>query len=267
MTAELLKAAMHSRVYDLAHALEPGIPIHPNHPPFFMSLHQRFGDVVRSDGGSGANEVMVLSGHHATHVDALGHMSCGGEVHGGITTDEAVDGAKGLRVHAASDVPIFFSRGLCLDIARLRGRPLRAAEAVTAQDVEDALAAQELTIEPGDAVLVRTGWSQYWREPDVFAGSRHGAPGPDLEAARLIADRGATVTGTDTMAYEVFNPSVGELPVHNHLLVERGVPIVEMLDLEEIARDRIGSFLFVAAPLKLVGATGSPLRPLAIVGP
>lgn len=267
MVTELLGLATRSRVYDLAHPLEAGMPVHPSHPPFFMTLHQRFGDNVRTDGGSGANEVIIMSGHHSTHIDALGHMSCSGELHGGTRVQDAINGSKGLRVHSAADIPIFFNRGLMLDIQALRSRPLEAAEAVTADDVEQALGKSGLTIEPGDAVLIRTGWSRHWHDPKVFSGNERGAPGPDMNAARLIADRGAVVIGADTMTCERFDPATGELPIHNLCLVERGIHLLEMLNLEPLAEAGVSEFMFVASPLKIVGATGSPVRPFALVLP
>lgn len=265
MVRELVGLAAGSRIYDLAHSLEAGIPVHPSHPPFFMTLHQRFGDRVRTDGGSGANEVMIMSGHHSTHVDALGHMSCRGELHAGVRVQDATDGSRGLRVHSAADIPIFFNRGLLLDVQALRSRPLEAAEAVTADDVQQALHMSGLTIEPGDAVLIRTGWSRHWNDPGVFSGSERGAPGPDEEAARLIADQGAVAIGADTMTCERFDPATGELPVHNLCLVERGIYLLEMLNLEPLADAGVAEFMFVASPLKIAGATGSPVRPFALV--
>lgn len=265
MAGDVLGLAAARRIFDLAHSLEAGMPVHPSHPPFFMTLHQRFGDRVRTDGGSGANEVMIMSGHHSTHIDALGHMSCRGELHGGTRVQDATSGSSGLRVHSAADIPIFFNRGILLDIQALRSRPLEPAEAVTAEDVQQALRKGGLAIEPGDAVLIRTGWSRHWHHPEVFSGSERGAPGPDADAARLIADRGAVAIGADTMTCERFDPATGELPVHNLCLVERGIYLLEMLNLEPLAEARVSEFMFVASPLKIAGATGSPVRPFALV--
>jgi kynurenine formamidase len=102
---------------------------------------------------------------------------------------------------------------------------------------------------------------RYWADPERY----HGTPVPGLvvDAAHWIADRHARCVGGDTYAVEKV-PAHG-MAVHVALLVERGVPIIEMLDLEALARDGVHAFLFVALPLKIVGATGSPVRPIALV--
>ena len=90
---------------------------------------------------------------------------------------------------------------------------------------------------------------------------------PGLDATAVLA--ADNVTGADTIVYEWLEAGAGlaRLPVHLILLVEHGILIIEVMDLEGLARDRVWTFLFVAAPLKIVGATGSPMRPLALVGP
>ena len=82
----------------------------------------------------------------------------------------------------------------------------------------------------------------------------------------MIASWGARITGHDSVAYEQIRPGVGHslLPVHRILLVEHGIHIVENLHLDELARDKVYEFLFMVSPLKMVGATGSPVRPVAV---
>ena len=74
-------------------------------------------------------------------------------------------------------------------------------------------------------------------------------------------------TGAETIAYEQIKPEVGHalLPVHRLLLVERGIHIIEVMNLTALAEAGVHEFLFVLAPLNIVGATGSPVRPLAVV--
>jgi kynurenine formamidase len=87
-------------------------------------------------------------------------------------------------------------------------------------------------------------------------------PGPELEAARWLSSRGVFAAGSDTVAFE--RVPAAEMPVHAHLLVESGIHIIEALNLEEIARERVYEFAFIAAPLKIRGGTGSPIRPIAL---
>lgn len=106
------------------------------------------------------------------------------------------------------------------------------------------------------------GWGQYFEDAARFVSQAHG-PGPELEAARWLNSRKIFAAGSDTVAFEKV-PSP-EMPVHIHLLVDSGIHIIENLNLEELARDSIYEFVFVGAPLKIRGATGAPLRPLALV--
>jgi kynurenine formamidase len=114
-------------------------------------------------------------------------------------------------------------------------------------------------ITPGSAVLIRTGFERYWNDPEQYINL---GPGPGLEAARYLADRGAVLTGADTANYEVV--AFPELPAHLFLLYERGIPIVENLRLAELASSGSSEFLFVALPIAFAGATGSTVHPIAI---
>jgi kynurenine formamidase len=256
------------RVYDLAQPLEAATPTSPNHPPFRMALLRRHGDVVRADGASAANELFTMGGHTGTHIDALAHVSDHGLLHGGVDATEASRGGLFRRLGVDTMAPIV-CRGVLLDVPALHGcDQLEPAHAVTAAELEGCCARQRVRVGAGDAVLVRSGWPVgRWEDPAAFVGHASGVPGPDVSAARWLADRRVGVTGSDTIAYEWLGPGAGHalLPVHTILLVEHGIHIIEVMDLEELARDGVHEFRFVAAPLKIVGATGSPLRPLALV--
>jgi kynurenine formamidase len=122
-------------------------------------------------------------------------------------------------------------------------------------------------IGPGDAVLTRTGWLDvFWEDPDRFRGPE---PGIGLEAANLIGDRGAAIVAADNYGVEVgpSDPDGGGLasPVHGELLRNRGIPMLELLDLRELAAAQAPVFLFVMAPLRITGGVGSPLTPLAVI--
>lgn len=124
-----------------------------------------------------------------------------------------------------------------------------------------------MSIAAGDAVLIRTGWPSHWNDAETFLGLVGSAPGPDLSAADWLIERGVRMTGAETIAYECLPPGRGHalLPVHKRLLVDAGIPIIEVLDLSALARDRISEFLFVLTPRRIVGATGTPVRPIAVV--
>jgi kynurenine formamidase len=267
MSALLDAVSAGVRVFDLAQPMQPGMPSSPNHPGFRMALIRRHGDMVREDGSSAANELIVTGGHVGTHVDALAHVSHLGELHGGISAAEAQSGGRFSR-HGIDELTPLVTRGVLLDVAAARGvDPLPGGFAIGPDDLEAALERAAVELGPGDAALVRTGWARHFGDPEAFLGHATGVPGPTEEGARWLADRGVRLTGSDTTAYEEVPAGQGHrvLPVHRLLLVERGVHIVEMLDLEGLSRAGVHEFCFVLAPLKLIGATGSPVRPLAVV--
>jgi kynurenine formamidase len=233
-----------------------------------MGLVKRHSDRT-ADGVSGANELFTLGGHTGTHIDALCHAAYDGRLYGGVDASEASKGGR-FNVLGVETIEPFVCRGVMLDVPAVTGRDsLGGGEPITADHLERTCAAQGVSVESGDAVLVRTGWPVGRLDSEeLMRGTSSGVPGPDTSAAAWLVERGVRVTGADTLAYEHLAPGRGhaELPVHVSLLVEHGIYIIEMLDLEGLARDHVHEFLFVAAPLKLVGATGSPLRPLAVVG-
>jgi kynurenine formamidase len=254
------------RVIDLAHELFVGVPASPNHPPFQLALGRRHGDVVRPDGGSAANEINDTGGHVGTHIDALGHISQDGKVFGGHDA-EAIQGNAGLVRLGIDEFEPMVGRGVLLDVAAVHGTDvLEAGYEVTAEDLVRAEESAGVQVRAGDAVLIRTGWSAHWPEP-VFSGRPAGAPGPGVDAARWLSSKSVRVVGGETIAFEVIRPGAGHatLPVHRVLLVESGVHIIEVMDLRGLAAAGAHEFGFVLAPLKIRGATGSPVRPLALL--
>lgn len=256
------------RVYDLGRPLEASTPVAPGHASFRMALMRRHGDLVRPDGSSSANELVSTSGHTGTHIDALAHFSRDGRLHGDEDAAEAARGAR-FKVHGADAIAPIVTHGVLLDVARAEGAEvLEAGRPITAGDIEKTARHHGVEIGAGDAVLFRTGWpAGRYQDEAAYVGWPTGVPGPDESAARWLAERKVHVAGSDTIAFEWLSPGAGhsKLPVHVVLLVESGIHIIEVLDLEELARDGVHEFLFVCSPLKMVGATGSPVRPLALV--
>jgi kynurenine formamidase len=116
-------------------------------------------------------------------------------------------------------------------------------------------------------VLIRSGWPAHWKNPETFVGLTCGVPGPDESAAEWLSDRRVRVTGGETIAFECIHPGKGHslLPVHRRLLVESGINIIEVLDLSNLSADKVFEFLFIVAPLKVVGGTGVPVRPIGVI--
>jgi len=256
---ELLNLIGRSRVYDLAQPYYVGMPHHPVHPPFLFGLSKRHGDYVLSNGASSAAEVMTLGGHVGTHIDALCHFSCGGKLHGGIEAAPAQSFEHGFSSHSVDTISPILRRGVLLDFAA--DGPLAADVTIAPEHLEETCRSQGVTVGSGDVVLLRTGWAQYWNDPARYIAQVRG-PGPEEPGARWLSERKIFAAGSDTIAFERV-PS-HTMPVHVHLLVESGIHIIEALNMEDLARDRVWEFLFVAAPLRIRGGTGSPIRPLAV---
>lgn len=255
-----------ARVYDLSTLIYQGMPISPNHPQYMLTLQRRHGDGVRPGGMSSANEVIVMCAHTGTHIDALGHASCDGRCYGDRDAQAIQRGGRGLRELDVTEVAPILCRGVLLDIASLKGVDvLPPAYGVTADDLVAAEQKQGVRVQAGDALLVRTGWIRYFDDVAKFRGEETGTPGPDASAAQWMIERRVRVTGDETISYEVTRPHDESRSVHPALLVDAGIHILEVMDLEALARDKVYEFLFVCLPLKFVGGTGSPVRPLAVV--
>jgi kynurenine formamidase len=267
--ADPLLAALAAGVetIDLAQPLSNGMPSSPNHPGFRMVLSRRHGDMVRADGGSAANEVIVTGGHVGTHIDALAHVSQDGLLHGGVDSATAQTGGA-FAVHGVDTIRPRVCHGVLLDVAKSHGvERLPGGYGITAEDLSTAAEQAGVRPQRGGVCLVNTGWSTLWSDSERYIGLASGVPGVTPDAAEWLAGHGIVAAGADTSAFEQVHPGKGHatLPVHRILLVESGIHIIEHLRLGELAARGVAEFAFVLAPLNIVGATGSPLRPLALV--
>lgn len=266
--------------FSLAAARFPGMPLFPGHPPFQVTNYRTPGG-IRAEGAQPwgpPNEVGlgymadVVSGtaHSGTHFDALAHMTLGPENRwygGGNTAEHLTD--KGPNFGDAAKMPPFFTRGVLLDAPAYRGvDALPAGSPIDAAEMRAIADWEGVEVRPWDVVLIRTGYLKYWPDEDKM--KAHLTAGPDLSAADWLLERGVIGTGTDTETYEVqpapdrgspANPQ----PVHARLLIENGIYLMESAYLEEIAAAKVYEFLFVALPLKISGATGSMVDPLAVI--
>jgi len=262
--SDFIRAANDRTIVGLGLELHNSIPNGHPHAPFTYSLMKQHGDLTYRGGVSAANDVMSLGLHVATHIDALGHISKDGQVFGGLSIDEIRGDPRGdgLRQLGVDSYAPFVQRGVLLDIARYQGveevDPERGIDGELLSATSEALG---VSVQPGDAVLVRTGWEHRWPDPQRYQESP--APGVDLDGINWLIAQGTTVVGSDTYGFEQM-PAKG-MPVHVACLVDHGVPIIEALALTELAELKPKEFLFMASPLKIRGATGSPIRPVALV--
>jgi kynurenine formamidase len=253
---QLLEHLNSARVYDLGQPYFAGMPHWPAHPPFLFGLTKRHGDIVGPAGNSSAADAIAMGSHVGTHIDGLSHFSCGGKLHGGVEVEGLQSYVGGLQKYSIDTVAPMIRRGVLLDIAG--ANPLSAETEITPAHLE---AACKTEIGPGDVVLLRTGWARYFEDARRFVNDTRN-PGPGLAAAQWLSARGIFAAGSDTVAFE--KSPVPEMPVHVHLLVESGIHIIECLNLEELGADGVSEFVFIGIPMKIRGATGAPIRPLAL---
>ena len=232
------------------------MPHYPTHPPFLYSLTKRHGDVMYGPETSSAADAIALGTHVGTHMDALSHFSCNGVCFGDVKVDHSYE--HGMSELGIDTVGPIVRRGVLLDIAGQEGVDALPFDfEITPGHLDRALKHE---IHPGDIVLLRTGWARFFDDAKRYVNNVT-APGPAIDGARWLSSRKIFAAGADTVAFEK-SPSL-TMPVHVHLLVHSGIHIVEVLNLEELARDGVHEFLFVAAPMNIRGATGAPIRPLA----
>jgi kynurenine formamidase len=213
------------------------------------------------EGVSAASDAIAMGTHTGTHIDSIFHVSKDGKLYGDIDAADVQTFGGGIRVEGAVNIPPLVGRGLLLDITALEQvKIVPNSYRVTPDVVKRCLGSIGQEIRAGDIVLFRTGWDLLWDDPKRFLDDE--TPGPTIETARMLVSKGVKATGSDTSSYEAM-PSV-DLGVHVTLLVQSGVPIMECLYLKDLSERRVGEFQFVASPLNIRGATGSPINPLAI---
>ena len=217
----------------------------------------------RPGGFQFAEDTVVMPLHIGTHVDALCHAWYDDKLYNGFSGDtiRSTSGAARLGVEK---MPPIFTRGVLLDLVRLKGRVLESGEAIGAADLEAAAKAAGVQPERGDAVLIRTGWLE--SQKGVKNPSFDVEPGIDVEAAMWLVERDVAIIGADNFAVEVLPFPQGKVfPVHQLLIRDFGVPLLEGLMLDPLVASGRHEFLFVASALPIVGATGSPLAPVAVL--
>lgn len=217
----------------------------------------------RPGGFQFAEDTVVMPLHIGTHVDALCHAWYDDKLYNGYLGDSIRSTTGALRL-GVEKMPPVVTRGLLLDLVRLKGRVLQPGEVISQADLEAAAAAAGVSPGKGDAILLRTGWLEAQKgvkNPDFNI-----EPGIDVQAALWLARREVAIVGADNFAVEVLPFAEGKVfPVHQCLIRDFGVPLLEGLMLDPLVASDRHEFLFMAAALPIVGATGSPLAPVAVL--
>ena len=273
---EVLSSIGSGKVYDLSVEYFVGMPsFHALGDPGYQYwlTHTPDGTVVDNPNGMGAalNQKVSYTGdaismytHMGTHIDALNHFGLNGKIWNGFTQKEHL-GDKGWKRTGAETIPPIIARGVLIDVATYKGSQVLSKNyRITAKDLKLTLKKQQLKLERGDVVLIRTGQAGFYHDASKYLDN---FPGISLDAVKwLVEEKEIMLLGADNLSLEAF-PSEREdnwVPVHTYLLAEKGVMFIEQMFLEELAKDQIYEFAFIAASLKLRGASGSPMRPIAI---
>jgi kynurenine formamidase len=251
------------QVFDLAHVLDEHVPAFPGRTfRQFLTTNP-----PRSVGKNEVNwivEYVSAPSQMGTHLDALNHLHRAGYMYGGHRVEDVVTESGTIR-NGVETAPQVVTRGVLLDIAAVRGVDrLPAGDVITPSDAQHALARHGLRVEPGDAVLFHTGWGSQWDDGEAYVA---GEPGPGMDLARWLVDRGVVLTGCDTWSFGPVPPEDPDRPfvVPQTLNVDHGVFVLENLALAAIAAAGVGEFLFIVSHAKVRGATGAWVAPLAVV--
>jgi kynurenine formamidase len=270
LTPELLTLVKTGKVYSLS-VMHTEQMLAPKPMVSYTVLpHLRHGDLHDLAPASAAAEVITMSTHVGTHIDALCHIGEHQNPHGqihlyageGQTTPASQHGGLHGQSHMSiAEMPPIITRAVLLDLAHHKGvDALPPAYTITRKDVEDTLIAQGTQIHAGTAVLIRTGFYQYLVTGNPIY--RDAIAGIGVEAAQFLFEQGMILAGADNMSVEAVPPL--DHAVHRFLLVHHGITHLENLYLEQLSADQAYEFLLIVTPLRLQGATGSWVHPIAI---
>nr|WP_296773447.1 cyclase family protein [Rhodococcus sp. (in: high G+C Gram-positive bacteria)] len=256
------------KVYDLSTDFFPGMPSYDTNGDMsfqFSMSHTPRDEMFDGKDISYSGDTVSFYTHTGTHVDTLNHYSYENKIWNEFSVDENL--RRTWNVAGADKHPPTIARGVLLDIPATQGADtLPDSYGIGRKEIEDALKRQNVEIRFGDVVAIRTGRMQLWPDrayldmPD---------PGLTLDGAKALAEQGVVTIGADNLGLEQrlphdTLPGFMNLPVHYYLLMEAGVPIIECMDLEELAADGVYEFAYIGACMKIRGASGAPVRPMAI---
>jgi kynurenine formamidase len=255
------------RVLSLAQTLSARTPV-PQHRAALQHFMGRDGGdyaagARRPGGFQFAEDTVVLPLHIGTHIDALCHAWYDDTLYNGFPGND-IRSTRGATRCGIDKMGPLVGRGVLLDIAGARGDLLGDGTAIGPRDLEQAAERAGIAVGRGDIVLIRTGWAEHQGRADTV--SFAGEPGLDVDAALWLAEREIAALGADNFAVEVipFAPDT-VFPVHQRLIRDFAIPLMEGLLVDELAATGCREFLFIASPLPVVGGTGSPINPVAIV--
>jgi kynurenine formamidase len=238
--------------------------------PFFgtrrFDLHTKRTFMNPETNRRGSNEEVIVSeiGQVGTQLDGFAHQTIGNSMYNCFKVDETST-RNGFEKLGIENTGALITRGVLIDIAGLKGVDILPDNyEITVQDIQQALEKQKMKLEPGDAVILHTGWGRLWGKDNVRYA--RGCPGIGVAAAEWLAKQDPMLVGADNFSIDVSpNPDTKvSLPVHQIMLVINGIHLLENLKLEELVAKRVQEFALIVEPLKIQGGTGSTVAPIAI---
>jgi len=250
-------------VVELGHVLNAQMPLSPGRM-FNLEVKQT-APASGTNRRSGNEELIIAEmGQVGTQFDGFAHQSHDNVHYNCFKTSDIVT-RNGFTKLGIENVGMLMTRGVLIDVAGYKGIDMLAANyEITVEDLEGALKKQNIVLQPGDAVIINTGWGKLWGKDN--AKYRSGNPGLGVKAAEFLIAKDPMLLGADTPPVEVSpNPDpLLSLPIHQLALVNYGVHLLENLKLDELASKNVSEFAFIMQPLKLQGATGSTVAPVAV---
>jgi kynurenine formamidase len=258
--AKLIKTG---EVIELAHVLGPNMAFFGTRR-FDMHIKRTFLNQFSNMRGSNEEIIITELGQVGTQFDGFAHQTHLNSWYNCFKVDENAtrSGFNKLGIH---NVGALMTRGVMIDVAGYKGVEMLGDNyEITVEDLEGALKKQNITLQPGDAVLINTGWGKlYGKDNPRYVRS---CPGIGVKAAEWLVAKDPMLLGADNWPVEVApNPDKQiSLPVHQIALVVNGIHLLENLKLDELAAKNVYEFAFIMQPLKIQGGTGSTVSPIAV---
>jgi kynurenine formamidase len=250
-------------VIELGQVLHAAIPVFGTRR-FDVHTKRTFMNPAANRRGSNEELVVTELGQVGTQLDGFAHQTHENSMYNCFKLDE-ISTRTGFTKLGIEKVGALITRGVLIDVAALKGVDmLPDSYEITVQDLEQALARQNMRLQPGDAPIINTGWGKLWGKDNARYVKT--APGIGVQAALWLARQDPMLVGADTWPVEVAPTPDPQLsfPVHQILLVVNGIHILENLKLDELVAKRAYEFVFMMQALKIRGGTGSTVAPIAV---
>ena len=263
---EAVKLVKSGKTYPLGVVSGPDTPAYP--PRYYkmtiLQLDDGAGVPVGTNDLTGNDDLLLTYMGIGSQIDGLGHVGVNHHYYNNTHVKDFVK-VTGLTRFSTSDIPPIVTRGVLLDIARLKGVPiLEAGTAINQAEIDAAAKAQGVSIRKGDVVLLNTGWITLSEsDPERFM---KGEPGLGVGGAKYLAGLGVVAVGADSFGVEAipFEKEGEFFPVHQELLARRGVYLLEVMDTRALAADEAWEFLFVLGQPRFAGSVQAIINPVAI---